>query len=95
MPKSYISIFLTFPRVRDKQQGDNMEEEDKISIYSEARGLYTIVKHKKAWQITFPFDAKLEENIEIIEETLGILKEALEKINKEKVVSEEVKKEGS
>jgi len=72
-----------------------MEEEDKILIYSEARGLYTIVKHKKAWQITFPFDAKLEENIEIIEETLRILKEALEKIKAEEVkksASEEVSK---
>lgn len=72
-----------------------MEEEDKVLIYSEARGMYTIVKNKKAWQISFPFDAKLEENIEIFEETLKILKEALEKINKEKIETEKVEKLGS
>lgn len=63
-----------------------VSEEPKINVFAELRGQYLVVKNNRFVQILFPQDAKIEEVIEYLDATKGVLQEALKK-------QEEVKEE--
>lgn len=72
-----------------------MPEEVKWQVYSEVKGQYVFVKDKRVFQILFPVDAKLEENIEMAQEVAKVLTAALEntkKVEAEKPVEATVEK---
>ena len=52
-------------------------EENQIQIYTEPKGMYTIVKDKKVWQVLFPVDASVRNNLEVFEMLAVKIKEAV------------------
>jgi len=70
-------------------------EEVKYQIYTEARGQYVILKGQKIYQVLFPHNATLEDNLEALGELTKAMQASLDKINedKAKLVDGELKAE--
>lgn len=75
--------------VTKKITGGFMSEESTFKIYTEARGQYVLIKGERLFQIMFPYNAQIEENIEAMKEILTALEAAQEK---QKELKAEVKK---
>lgn len=78
-----------------KDVADKVLDFPRYQLFVEPRGQYTIVKEKRAWFITFPLDAKIEDNIEALAEINKALIQALVEQKKKEDEGKKDKKEES